>query len=309
MYNNSLNRSWAKYVWILFLIGGWAEVYAQKGVLYEQYVQSPMVINPAFTGVREDFNITGTFRRKWLRQQNQPSSQSMVMDGAFGLDKQFGAGFQALNDQTSGFSTTGIYGTFAYHFALNREWKLGLGMQGGINFLPVFDHSLISTSNRAFGSLGLGVLLRSENFYVGLSKPEMLSPSFGNQPIVTYYRKPLNLMLGGSYELGPELLLLPQLVLTQEKDYHLRYDLGTRLWVDEKVGVGVSYRGGGASKFGLEAVNYFQFTGEVSIGKNVRIGYFYNTKQVEILLPYGGPQGVHEIMLKFTPNPSSFHKY
>lgn len=310
MHTNRCNQYFLKYLWAILLMSGLNEVFAQKGVLYEQHIQSPMVINPAFTGVREDFNMTGTFRRKWLRQQNQPSSQTMVMDGAFGRDKQFGAGFQALNDQTSWFSTTGIYGSFAYHYALNRDWTLGLGLQGGINFLPVFDNSLISSSNRAFGSFGIGALLRSENFYVGVSKPEVLSPNFGSQRINIYYRKPLYLMLGGSYDLGPELLLLPQLVLTQENDYKLRYDVGARVWINEKVGIGASYRGGGASQSGIEAaVNYFQFTGEVSIGKNVRIGYFYNTKQVEIILPYGGPQGVHEIMLKFTPNPSSFHKY
>jgi type IX secretion system PorP/SprF family membrane protein len=284
------------------------ECAAQKGVLYEQYFQNPMAINPAFTGVREAFNMTAMFRRKWFRVQGAPSSQTFSADGVCGGGK-YAAGFQALNDQTSAFSTTGVYGSFAYHLGLSDKWKLGLGLQGGVNVVPVFDLSLVNSTNRALGSFGLGAWLRSEQFYLGISKPELLSPSFGDQRIAYYYRRPLYVMAGGSYDLDENVMLLPHVLVVQEKDYNLRVDVGARFWFNEKMGIGGSYRMGGGNSFGSSNINYLQLSAEVQVGKNVKLGYFYGTKQIEIITTYNGPKGIHELMLKFTPNPNGFQKY
>lgn len=282
--------------------------FAQREVLYEQYVQNPMAINPGFTGVRENFNMTAIFRRKWFTIQNSPSSQTFAADGTLS-DGKIGIGFQALNDQTSYFTTTGISASVAYHITVNDLWKLGVGAQGGINVLPVSDLSYNST-NRALGTFGLGAWLRSEKLYIGVSKPEILSQSFGNQAINNFYRRPLYIMAGGSHELSDDVMLLPHVLIVQEKDHKIRVDIGSRFWFNEKVGIGASYRvGGGYNSFSAK-VNYLQLSAEVQTGKNVRLGYFYSTRQVEqIYTTYSGPKGIHELMLKFIPNPSGFQKY
>lgn len=282
--------------------------FAQREVLYEQYVQSPMSINPGFTGVREDFNMTAIFRRKWFNIPNSPTSQTFAADGAIANGK-FGIGFQALNDQTSYFTTTGFVGSFAFHLGISDTWKLGLGAQGGINVLPVSDGRNIS-NNRAMGSFGLGAWLRSEQWYVGISKPELLSQRFGDQLVGSLYRRPLYIMAGGSHDLGDDIMMLPHILLVQEKDHKLRFDIGSRFWFREKVGLGASYRvGGGISGFAAK-VDYLQLTAEVQAGKNVRLGYFYSTRQAEqIYASYSGPKGIHELMLKFIPNPKGFQKF
>lgn len=286
------------------------KTFAQREVLYEQYLQNPMAINPAFTGVREVFNVTAIFRRKWFTIQNSPTSQSFAADGTFGNGK-FGVGFQALNDQTSYFTTTAFSASFAYHLQISDTWKLGLGGQGGINLLPVFDvGSSLNSNNRALGSVGIGAWLRSENFYVGVSKPELLSQSFGMQQISAYYRRPLYVMVGGSYDLADDVKLLPNLLFVQEKDYKLRFDVGGRVWFNEKVGVGATYHAGGGYSYGGSNINYLQLSAEVMVGRNVRLGYFYSTKQIEQFNAVGtGPKGIHELMLKFVPNPNGFQKY
>lgn len=286
------------------------KTFAQREVLYEQYLQNPMAINPAFTGVREVFNMTAIFRRKWFTIQNSPTSQTFAADGTFGNGK-FGVGFQALNDQTSYFTTTGFSASFAYHLPISDTWKLGLGGQGGINLLPVFDvGSSLNSNNRALGSVGIGAWLRSENFYVGLSKPELLSQSFGMQQISFYYRRPLYLMVGGSYDLADDVKLLPNVLFVQEKDYKLRFDVGGRVWFNEKVGVGATYHAGGGYSYGGSNINYLQLSAEAMVGRNVRLGYFYSTKQIEQFNAVGtGPKGIHELMLKFVPNPNGFQKY
>ena len=282
--------------------------FAQREVLYEQYVQNPMAINPGFTGVRENFNMTAMFRRKWFTIQNSPSSQTFAADGTV-ADGKIGIGFQALNDQTSYFTTTGISASVAYHLTVNDVWKLGIGAQGGINVLPVSDLAFNGT-NRALGTFGLGAWLRSENLYIGVSKPEILSQRFGSQAINNFYRRPLYIMAGGSHELADDVMMLPHVLVVQEKDHKLRVDIGSRFWFNEKVGIGASYRAGGGYNSFSAKVSYLQVSAEVQAGKNIRLGYFYSTRQVEqIYATYSGPKGIHELMLKFTPNPGGFQKY
>ena len=293
---------------LLFLSINIHKSFGQREVLSEQYVQNPMAINPAFTGVRETFNMTAIFRRKWFAIPNSPSSQTFAADGSFGGGK-FGAGFQALNDQTSYFTTTALSGSFAYHLGISDNWKLGLGAQGGINVLPI-SSGLSTANNRALASFGLGAWLRSDQFYLGISKPELLSHGFGSQAISYFYRRPLYIMTGGSYDLAEDVMLLPHVLIVQEKDHDLRVDLGARFWFNEKVGLGASYRMGGGDKIGTSGINFLQLSAEVQIGKNVRLGYFYSTKQIEqIYTVNSGPKGIHELMLKFVPNPSGFQKY
>lgn len=283
---------------------------AQREVLYEQYLQNPMSINPGFTGARESFNMTAMFRRKWFTIPNSPSSQTFAGDGTVANGK-IGIGFQALNDQTSYYTTTAFIGSFAYHLGINDTWKLGLGGQGGINVLPVFDTGNSSYStNRALASFGVGAWLRSDDFYFGVSKPEILSQHFGSQQISSYYRRPLYVSVGGSLDLSEDVMLLPSLLLVQEKDYNLRADVGGRFWFSEKVGIGATYRFGGGSKFVGGNINYVQLSAEAQIGQNVRLGYFYSTRQIEqIYTTTNGPKGIHELMLKFVPNPNGFQKY
>ena len=296
---------------LIALITGGTKTFAQREVMYEQYLQNPMAINPGFTGVRETFNMTAIFRRKWFSIPNSPSSQAFAADGTFGNGK-FGVGFQALNDQTSFLTTTAFSASFAYHLGISDHWKLALGGQGGINVLPIFDvGSSYNSTNRALGSFGIGAWLHSDGFYLGISKPELLSQGIGrNQTAYYSYRRPLFVMVGGSYDLADDVKLLPNLLVVQEKDYRLRVDFGGRVWFNEKVGVGATYRAGGGSSFGGSNINYLQLSAEVQVGKNVRLGYFYSTRQIEQLnLVTTGPKGIHELMLKFVPNPNGFQKY
>tara|TARA_R110002124_G_scaffold119652_1_gene277479 strand:+ start:270 stop:1172 length:903 start_codon:yes stop_codon:yes gene_type:complete len=295
---------------LLLLIGLFIGPYcfAQREVMFDQYAQNPMAINPAFTGVRGDFNMTAILRRKWFTIPNSPSSQTFAADGVVANGK-IGIGFQALNDQTGYFTTTGVYGSVAYHAAVSDRWTLSIGGQGGINVLPIFDTGFNCT-NRALASFGLGAWLRSENLYFGISKPEILNQNFGNQLISSFYRRPLYISAGGSYDLGDELLLIPSILMVHEKDHNFRVDVGGKIWFNEKIGIGASYRMGGADKNINIPVNYFQFSGEVQVGKNIRLGYLYDTKQVERLyFNQSGPKGIHELMLKFIPSPIGFQKY
>lgn len=132
-----------------------SDCFAQKEILYEQYIQNPMAINPAFTGARDDFNMSVLLRRRWFLIPNAPITQSFSMDGTVANGK-IGLGLQALNDRMSPYYTTGVYGSGAYHWQASVAWKISFGLQGGINVLPVYDFATNTSQNRALASLGQG---------------------------------------------------------------------------------------------------------------------------------------------------------
>lgn len=274
--------------------------YAQKEVLYEQYIQNPMAINPAFTGVRQDFNMSVLLRRRWFLIPNAPITQTFAMDGALANGK-VGLGLQALNDRMSPYYTTGVYGSAAYHWDASVTWKVSLGVQGGINVLPVYDFASGTSLNRALGSFGVGVWVHSDDFYLGVSKPELLSQGYGNRQNTFEYSKPLYITAGATFQPNDQVKIMPSMLFVQESGYKLRIDVGGRVWYGEKVGIGAHYR--------MARVNYVQLSGEAQVGKNVRLGYIYNSRAIEssIVGINNNPISIYEIMLKFTPNPSGFH--
>lgn len=276
--------------------------YAQREVLYEQYIQNPMAINPAFTGMREDFNMTVLLRRRWFTIPNSPITQTFAMDGTVANGK-IGLGLQALNDRLSPYYTTGVYGSGAYHWDASVSWRISLGVQGGINVLPLYDFASGISTNGVLGSFGAGVWVRyAEQFYAGISKPELLSQNFGSgrQSIFTY-RQPLFVTAGATFDAGEQWQVTPSALIVQEKGLPLRVDVGARAWYDEKIGFGAFYR--------MAAVNYVQLSGEAQLGNNVRLGYIFNSRAIEstIVGINNNPLTIHELMLKFIPSPTKFH--
>ena len=276
--------------------------FAQREVLYEQYVQNPMAINPAFTGVRQDFNMNVMLRRRWFLIRNAPITQTLSADGTVAGGR-VGIGLMALNDRMSPFFTTGAYASAAYHWEPSVGWKVSLGVQGGVNVLPVYDFSSATSANRALGSAGAGVWVsHADRFFFGISKPELLSQGYGSDRQSLFrYRRPLFLYGGAALPAADKLVVTPSLLVVQEQGRPLRLDAGARLWYDQKIGFGLFYRGA--------SVNYLQVSGEAQVTGNIRLGYIYNSRAIEstIIGVSNNPLSIHEIMFKYIPSPTAFH--
>lgn len=274
---------------------------AQKEMLYEQYLQNPLAINPAFAGVREDFNMTVLLRRRWIALQNSPISQSFAADGRLANGK-IGLGIQALNDRMSPFVTSGVYGSLAFHHTTANGLRLSVGGQGGVSVLPFFDFASGISTNRAMASVGAGIWIENEKWNLGISQPELLAKGFGNRFSQFRYRRPLFIQLGYTAALDPDVTLLPHVLVGIEQDQKLRFDIGSRIWYKEKIGAGATFRSA--------AINYIQLSLEAQVSQAIRFGYNYNSKSVEIspTNTQNVPLGVHEIVFKYVPSSTRFHK-
>lgn len=284
---------------ILFAI---QPVRAQKEVLYSQYLVNPLSINPATAGSRESFHLTAFFRRKWVTLRNAPVTQSVSADGAVAQGR-VGLGFQALNDRMGIYQATGFYGSVAYHFNLPALAKLSIGVQGGVSVLPFISLNAASALNQTVGSFGVGIHYKSDRFFAGVSVPELKKQDVGlGGPSLS--TRPVMLQAGTMLDVDDNVVLIPSVLISKIADRPLGVDLNARLWFNEQVGLGLSYR---RNSPGLVQTNYVQALAELQVTKAIRVGYIFNSKTPEN--PAAGlyfQQSVHEIMFRFSPNVLTF---
>lgn len=277
---------------------------AQKEVLYSQYLVNPLSINPATAGSRESFHLTAFFRRKWIGLRNAPVTQSVSADGAVAQGR-VGLGFQALNDRMGLFGATGVYGSVAYRFNLPALAKLSIGVQGGVNVLPLYDFATASNLNRAVGSFGVGIYYRSERFFGGISAPELNSQTLNLAGRSVYgSARPVMLQAGTMLDIEDNIILIPSVLISKIARQPLGIDLNARLWINEQVGMGLSYR---RNSPGIVQTNYVQALAEYQLTKAIRVGYFFNSKTPEnpdAVLYF--QRSVHEVMFRFSPNVLTF---
>ncbi|MBC8156206.1 MAG: PorP/SprF family type IX secretion system membrane protein [Bacteroidetes bacterium] len=308
----SINYSLRLLAFCLFLLSV-TVAFGQKEMMYSQYMLNPLAINPAYAGSRESLNFALMFRRKWFGAQNSslatggggggPISQTFSGDGAIANGK-IGLGIQAQNDQLSTFGTTGVYGSVAYRIDLPALAKLSIGVQGGVNVLPVFDQFSGGFSVRqAVGSAGVGVYYQSPTFFGGISLPELVNKGvvLSGQALFNA-TLPLFIQAGTKLNLADELVLIPSVLITRAANRPLGVDLNARLWLKEKLGLGVSLR---ANSLGVESKDYVQALAEYQLSSAIRVGYAFSSQTIEN--PLFPQRSAHELTFKYALNNLTFN--
>jgi len=279
------------------------KTYAQREVQYSQYLVNPLAINPAATGIRENFHFNAVLRRQFVAGiQGLPVTQSFAMDGSVAGGK-VGLGLQGLNDRVS--VNVAVFGSTSYIFKISEYQKISIGALGGINVLP--SRTSINTGggiNKALASAGVGIYYQDEMFFGGISMPEILKQSYGynNTSGLLNYQRPIFAQLGLNMEMSEDLNVTPSILITKPEQGKIRTDLNALMQYKNTLMAGVSAR--------LGSVTYFQVLLGYDISKNIRIGYTYNSRRVEDFygnsnnVP-GAGKGIHEIVFTLQPNPSS----
>lgn len=290
-------------LFLMFLLFG-QRTYAQKEVLYSQYLLNPLSINPAFVGSRESFHLSAFLRRKWISVRYAPITQSVSADGTVAHGR-VGLGFQALNDRMGQFTATGVYGSVAYRFNLPALAKLSIGVQGGVSVIPFAYASSVTTINRAMPSVGVGLYYKSDRFFGGISAPEIAGKITDLTGQYTFNSvRPIMIQAGAPISVDENTVLIPSVLLSKIAGRPLGFDLNLRAWFNEEIGLGLSYRQNSPA---LTSTNYIQAFAEYQLSKSIRLGYIFNSQTPESpnAMQYD-EKSVHEIMLRFAPSSLRF---
>ncbi|MCX2474885.1 PorP/SprF family type IX secretion system membrane protein [Pedobacter sp. MC2016-05] len=104
---------------------------AQILPLNAQYFQNRYLVNPSMAGIKEGFNINGSFRKQWSNIPGAPLTQSVTLDQQVG---KVGWGVNVYNEKSGDLQRTKAVGTFAYHLPLSgKEQQLNFGVSFGVS--------------------------------------------------------------------------------------------------------------------------------------------------------------------------------
>ena len=286
-------------IFILFfvtVIGCLFDSQAQQDPQYTQYTYNMNAINPSYAGSKESFSITALYRNQWTGIDGNP--RTLTFSAHSPIAKNVGLGLSAIKDELGPVNETNIYIDFSYTILLSPTFKLALGLKGGVSFHKVGlsnlelqdpnDPFFSQNINNSYPNVGAGTFLYSENFYFGISVPNMLSAVHLDENGIKYgsERQHYFATAGYVFEISDNFKLKPSTMLKSAFDAPISFDINLNALFYEGFEVGLSYR--------LD----YSFSGLVGlqISPNIRVGYAYD--QVRSELQAVGPSS-HEILIAF----------
>ncbi len=273
---------------------------------YSQYMFNGQVINPAYTGSRGVFSLSGSYKQVWTALPGSPGYQQIGANMPLKNDR-IGLGLLLGSSQEGAYRS--LYGSFDYAYRIHFEksvLSMGLRVTAGnqqenFNGL-VFDPSdPVFVNNSVFHpNFGFGLYFYSSRMFAGISMPEMVTygltdTSFtGN--VTSYNPKDYHYLATAGVLVGKGNLKWKPTLLFQyygfQKDYSM--DINSFLiFFEDKIWLGASYRLGGKT-IADQVVGLI----EVKITPQLMIGYSYDYT----LGPYSSiMSGSHEIYIRFEP--------
>jgi len=313
-YNILKNSNRLKLLWVLcccFLFAG-IPLRAQQEVMYSQYMYNMININPAYAGNRVGDNITSLYRKQWVNIVGAPKAFSLSWDkgteddaGLHYKSSPVGYGLQLYSDQLGIETSQGVQGFYSYRLKF-RESFLVFGVSAGVmNYRAAY--SKVSTSqggdplfqedvNAILPTVGIGAMYSTMHWYAGLSVPALLKTkiNFDKSQITSAANNQYFLTGGYIFDVSEDLKIKPSLLLKAVKGESLHYDVNINAWIQNTVGLGVSYRANDA------LVGMF----EIRITPQLTLGYAYDYL-ISNLKTFS--TGSHELMMKIEFNqPKNF---
>ena len=276
-------------------------MFGQQDAQYSQYMYNTVSVNPAYAVSKEYLSIVGLYRSQWVGLDGAPKTQTLSITSPLG--KSLGGGLSIVNDQIGPANETYIDVDFAYSIRLNTQTQLAFGLKAGLNILDVnFDRldggdqpdQLFETNidNRVMPNVGLGMYWYGENFYLGLSSPDLLETKHFDEEASAgesfLAKESVHAYLMGGYvlDLNPDFKFKPSFLLKVVQGAPLQVDMSANFLYREQITLGAAYRWDAA----VSLLAGFQIT------EKILIGYAYDFETTP-LKKYNS--GSHELILKF----------
>lgn len=276
------------------------KVYAQMDPLQAQYVNTPMVINPAYAGLTRDLNLAVDYRKQWAGFDGSPRTFSTSGHMAINKNK-MGVGFLAVQDHIGSNTTTEMEAIYSYHLPVTNETTLSFGLQfGAINYQTDYSELIVApndpkleTANEWQPNFGAGLILTNDVYFLSFSLPKMLKPATETASQGLYNRS-LYLMGGYTFTLSSRLRLKPYALLRAATDTESSYDVGINLLGDDSYVIGAFTRS--LHTYGLMA--------QLRLDELLRIGYVFELPTSQSA---GTQYTTHEIQLIMRFRLTEFH--
>jgi type IX secretion system PorP/SprF family membrane protein len=277
---------------------------AQQDPLYSQYILNPFVLNPAYAGMTNNLNTSVIYRQQWTGFEGSPTT--INANGHISLfANTMGAGLMVVSDKIGNTMTNEVYGSFAYRIRLTGDKTLSFGLQAGfVNYktqnskLTLQDPSdplFNGETNASKPSIGAGIILSSDKFFIGLSVPRLLKTTTsvgGYEP--TLYTQHLYAMGSYLFHINEALKFKPSVLAKVVSGAPVSVDLNAAIILYDKYTAGLLTRNFSTYGIFLQAV----------VKDTFRLGY---TFEIPTNQSVGTNFLTHEITLGVRLSVLSFH--
>ena len=252
--------------------------FAQQDFEFSQYMFNGLVLNPAYSGSREDVSLVAFTRHQWVGFDGAPTNQSISIHGPT-RNLRHGFGGILTHDQIGVARTISGTFTYAYRLPLGEKYHLALGLQGSLANHRVANGEVSTTTagdpafagdkvNLILPGAGAGLYFHSNRLYLGFSVPNFIPNSLaGDNAAGLAKRSPHFLFTGGIvFDLGQNVKLRPSFLLKMVQGAPPEADLNLHFLFVEKLWLGASYRTGDA----------LVFMAEWQVSRVFRFGFAYD---------------------------------
>jgi len=249
-------------------------LHSERGV-FTQANEHPILINPAYTGFRENHELLVNYRNTWASFPGAPSTYTFSYDGAIG--NRIGVGVQLLSDRFASFET--LKGLVSVSYGIKSETnniRAGLSLEYLQHQISTADGTsvLVAPSdieilNRLDGSQFFDVSLGFYGEYMdkviyGLTLPSLVSSMLNDFDNGTTGDKEFGAIVHLGYRhripdydivLEPSVIYKYLMLTPTHSDINLKAK-----FLDESLTGGLTYSIGGENRFGfLAGVNIDDF--------------------------------------------------
>jgi len=276
---------------------------AQQDPQFTHYMYNMSVINPAYATATEDIlNIGGLYRTQWVGMEGAPRTASFFAHTP--INEKIELGISFTNDNIGDvINENNVYADFAYVLPVGLEAKLSLGLKAGFTFFNAnFDGFILNSGNvstdiafneninRTFPNIGIGAFYFTENYYLGLSAPNMLTTTHleSENGIKSTGVQDIHYFLTGGYvfNINSDLKFKPAFMAKGVKGAPMAIDITANVLINEKLEAGLGYRLDDA----ISALVNFR------VAPDLRIGYSYDFTTSNL---GSFNSGSHEIFILF----------
>lgn len=272
---------------------------AQQDPQYTQYMYNMGVINPAYALESQGLLKTGgIYRRQWAGIDGGPETATLFARTP--LTERVQVGISIIHDEIGDIvKENNLTADVAYVLPVSETSKLSLGVKAGVNFFDADLTGLRTTDpndpamqniSESFPNFGIGAYWFGDNYYVGLSAPNLLSSKHleNESGLVTLGEENIHYFLTGGYvfDLNPDLKLKPAFMVKGVQGAPLSVDITANVLLYNRLEAGVAYRLDDA----VSGLVNFRVTPELRIG----YAYDYTTSNLGDF-----NNGSHEIMVLF----------
>ncbi len=223
--------------------------------IYSQYWVNGLAINPAYAGSRECFSNIILYRNQWMGFEGAPVTQTLSSHAPF-KDEKNAVGLFLFHEEIGVTNYYDIFGNYAFRFQLGNG-RISLGLRAGATFFQgnyadinanpegEVNDLLLENESEIFPNAGFGVYYYSENYYVGLSVPKLLSYEIeSSQKKMSISPDNYDFLFTGGYlfELNDKVKLKPSVLFRYRLENTYQIDGSLNFILYDAIWAGFSYR-------------------------------------------------------------------